>query len=253
MIKVVILGGGNVAYHLTKQLLNNNSVKLVQVYNRNLKNIEYLKNKTSITTKITELKDADIYIIAVSDNAISELSSKLNFQNKLVVHTSGSTDLNELKSNSNKGVLYPLQSFSKESNLNFLEIPICIETENAKDFVLLEKLAKLISNNCYKINSEQRKYLHVAAVFVNNFVNHLYHLGNEICEENRIPFKILQPLIKETANKLVELSPYEAQTGPAKRNDSKTIEKHKTLLTTKQQEIYTLLTKSIYKTYGEKL
>jgi len=253
MIKVVILGGGNVAYHLTKQLLNNNSVKLVQVYNRNLKNIEYLKNKTSITTKISELKDADIYIIAVSDNAISELSSKLNFRDKLVVHTSGSTDLNELKSNSNKGVLYPLQSFSKERNLNFLEIPICIETENAKDFVLLEKLAKLISNNCYKINSEQRKYLHVAAVFVNNFVNHLYHLGNEICEENRIPFKILQPLIKETANKLVELSPYEAQTGPAKRNDSKTIEKHKSLLTTNQQEIYTLLTKSIYKTYGEKL
>lgn len=253
MIKVIILGGGNVAHHLTNQLLKNTTVNLVQVYNRSIAKIKHLEHKISITNKLTELKDADIYIIAVSDNAISELSSKLNLQSKLVVHTSGGAGINELKSNSNKGVLYPLQSFSKESNLNFLEIPICIEAENIKDFVLLEKLAKSISNNCYKINSEQRKYLHVAAVFVNNFVNHLYHLGNEICKENKIPFEILQPLIKETANKLLELSPYEAQTGPAKRNDTKTLEKHKELLTQNQKEIYTLLTKSIYKTYGEKL
>jgi len=253
MIKVVILGGGNVAYHLTNQLLNNTSVELVQVYNKTIESLQYLKNKTSITTNISELKDADIYVIAVSDNAISELSSKLNFQNKLVVHASGSVAINELQSNSNKGVFYLLQSFSKERDVDFSTIPICIEAENKKDLELLENLANSISKNCYQINSDQRKKLHIAAVFVNNFVNHLYHIGNEICEENRIPFQILQPLIQETANKISELSPFEAQTGPAKRNDTKTIEKHKAMLTANQQEIYTLLTKSIYKTYGEKL
>lgn len=253
MIKAVILGGGNVAHHLTNQLLKNTTVNLVQVYNRSIAKIKHLEHKISITNKLTELKDADIYIIAVSDNAISELSSKLNLQSKLVVHTSGGAGINELKSNSNKGVLYPLQSFSKESNLNFLEIPICIEAETKKDLQLLETLAKSFSNNIYKINSKQRERLHVAAVFVNNFVNHLYHIGNEICNENKIPFEILQPIIQETANKTAVLSPFKAQTGPAKRNDTKTIEKHKAMLTVNQQEIYTLLTKSIYKTYGEKL
>jgi len=253
MIRVVILGGGNVAYHLTYKLLNNTSVKLVQVYNKTIESIEYLKPKTSITTNISELKDADIYIIAVSDNAIPNLSSKLKFTNKLVVHTSGSVTITELQSNSNKGVFYLLQSFSKERDVDFSTIPICIEAEDKKDLELLENLANSISKNCYQINSVQREKLHVAAVFVNNFVNHLYHIGGEICHKNNIPLQILQPLIQETATKITELSPFEAQTGPAKRNDTKTIEKHKAMLTANQQEIYTLLTKSIYKTYGEKL
>jgi len=189
----------------------------------------------------------------VSDNAISSLSSKLNLKDKLVVHTSGSVSMNELQSTSNKGVFYALQSFSKEQEVDFSTIPICIEAESKKDLDLLEILAKSISKKIYHINSNQRKSLHVAAVFVNNFTNHLYHIGNEICEENKIPFKILQPIIQETATKIVTLSPFEAQTGPAKRNDTETIKKHKAMLTANQQEIYTLLTKSIYKTYGEKL
>ena len=253
MIKVIILGGGNVAYHLTNKLLNNTSVELVQVYNRTIETIEYLKTKTSITTNISELKGADIYIIAVSDNAIPNLSSKLKFTNKLVVHTSGSVAITELQSNSNKGIFYLLQSFSKERKIDFSTTPICIEAEDKKDLELLENLANSISKNCYQINSVQRKKLHVAAVFVNNFVNYLYHIGGEICNKNNIPLQILQPLIQETASKITELSPFEAQTGPAKRNDTKTIEKHKAMLTANQQEIYTLLTKSIYKTYGEKL
>tara|TARA_R110001583_G_scaffold77623_4_gene211222 strand:- start:4545 stop:5306 length:762 start_codon:yes stop_codon:yes gene_type:complete len=253
MIKIVLLGAGNLAYHLTNYLLNNKAIQVVQVYNRSLEKIKYLKSKTSITNNLLELKEADIYIISVPDTAIPNLSSQLNFENKLVVHTSGSVALKELKSNSNKGVFYPLQTFSKEREIDFLTIPICIEASEKKDLELLETLAKSISNNCFLINSEQRKNLHIAAVFVNNFVNHLYHLGNEICSTNKVPFEILQPLIQETSNKIAELSPFEAQTGPAKRNDVKTIEKHKAMLTTNQQEIYTLLTKSIYKTYGEKL
>ncbi|MBL4939838.1 MAG: DUF2520 domain-containing protein [Lutibacter sp.] len=253
MIKIVILGGGNVAFHLTTHLLKTKDVTVVQVYNRSIDKIKHFENDTSITNNLTFLKSADIYIICVSDNTISKLSSTLNLNNKLVVHTSGSVSMNELKSTSNKGVFYLLQSFSKNRELNFSEIPICIEAEKENDLILLEKLGNLISNNLYYINSDQRKNIHVAAVFINNFVNHLYHIGNEICENNKIPFEILQPLIQETAKKIIELSPLEAQTGPAKRNDTKTLEKHKAMLATNQQEIYTLLSKSIHNTHGKKL
>ncbi|MDD3722320.1 MAG: DUF2520 domain-containing protein [Lutibacter sp.] len=253
MINIIILGGGNVAYHLTNALLQNNEVNVVQVYNRNIEKINRFKNSIPITDNLSELMEADIYILAVSDNAISELSSTLNLKNKLVVHTSGSVAMDELKSISNKGVFYLLQTFSKEIKIDLSIVPICIEAETEKDLRLLETLAKSISKSCYHINSTQRKSLHVAAVFVNNFVNHLYHIGNEICEENNVPFEILLPLIKETANKITTLLPYKAQTGPAIRNDTKTIEKHKAMLTKNQQNIYTLLTKSIYNTYGEKL
>lgn len=249
MIKVVIIGGGNVAYHLTSCLLKNKHIELIQVFNRSLDKIQYLKNKTLITNNLSELKEADIYIISVSDDAISKLSSSLNLQNKLVVHTSGSVAMNELQSKSRKGVFYLLQTFSKEKKIDFNTIPICIEAETDKDLKLLKTLAKSISKNIYHINSEQRKGLHVGAVFVNNFVNHLYHIGYEICKENKVHFEILHPLIQETASKVVELTPFEAQTGPAKRNDTKTIQKHIAMLPKNQQEIYTLLTKSISKTY----
>ncbi|WP_111707852.1 Rossmann-like and DUF2520 domain-containing protein [Lutibacter citreus] len=253
MIKVVILGAGNLAFHLTEKLLNNNSVDLVQVYNRSISKIHYLEHKTLITNNLNELKEADIYIISVSDNAISELSSKLNLNDKLIVHTSGAAHINELKSNSKKGVFYPLQSFSKDKEIEFSNIPICIEATTKSDLLLLGKLASSISTKCYKINSEQRKTLHVAAVFVNNFVNHMYFIGNEICDTNNIPFEILHPLIEETANKIKNLSAFDAQTGPAIRNDSKTIKKHIASLNEDQQNIYSTLTKSILKTYGEKL
>ncbi len=253
MIKVVLLGAGNVAFHLTKMLLKSASIELVQVYNQNLEKITYLTNETTITTKFSELKEADIYIICVSDNAIGEISNHLNFKDKLVVHTSGATDLEVLKCNANKGVLYPLQSFSKEKKVNFSEVPFCLEAENNKDFEILQKITTAFGSPSYQINSEQRKTLHVAAVFVNNFVNHLYQIGSEICSEKQIPSKILAPLIRETALKIEDLTPFEAQTGPAKRNDTKTIETHLSLLTQNQQKIYTLITQSILNIHGKKL
>lgn len=254
MIKVVILGAGNVAFHLTNVLLKNKKVELLQVYNKNLTKIEYLRHSVEITDNLYNLnKNGDIYIIAISDDAISTFSKQLILPNKLVVHTSGSITLNDLKSNSNKGVFYPVQSFSKNKKVDFSIVPICIEAETASDLKLLEQLAKIITNKCYIINSEQRKKLHLAAVFVNNFVNHLYYLGNEICDKNNIPFEILHPLIKETSEKIEELSPFEAQTGPAKRNDIKTMEKQQDMLPINQKEIYTLLSNSILKTYGKKL
>jgi len=252
MIKVIVLGGGNLAFHLTNEFLKSSEVDLVQVYNRNIENISYLKTKTNITNQLSKLKDADIYIICVSDNAIYDLSEQLNFENKLVVHTSGAMDLDTLKSNSNKGVFYPLQSFSKDKKVDFSTIPICIEVNNKKDIEILEKLALSITTNCYPVNSKQRKQLHVAAVFVNNFVNHLYYIGNEVCAQQKIPFEILEPLIKETALKINTLSPFEAQTGPARRKDTETIKEHLEILNKNQQEIYKLLTQSIIDTYERK-
>lgn len=253
MIKIVLLGAGNVAFHLTNEILKNEALKLVQVYNRSLEKILYLENKTSITAEISELKEADIYIVCVSDIAISTISKQLNLKEKLVVHTSGAMDISVLNSVTNKGVFYPLQSFSKDKKINFSDVPFCLEADNNKDFELLQKIATSFGSPCYKISSEQRKTLHVAAVFVNNFVNHLYVLGNEICNTNNITFEILKPLINETSNKIKDLQPIKAQTGPAQRGDVNTIETHLTLLTKNQQKIYTLLTKSIRNLNGKKL
>jgi len=249
MIKIVLLGAGNLGFHLTANLLNNKAIELVQVYNRSIEKIDYLKNKVEITDKLNELKKADIYILCVSDDTISEVSSKLNFPNSMVVHTSGGTSLNELKSNSKKGVLYFPQTFSKKRTIDFSNIPICIETENKEDLIILHQFSEEISKNIYFINSEQRQRLHLAAVFVNNFANIMYKIGNDICSNTNVPFDILKPLILETASKIGEISPYEAQTGPAKRNDTKTISKHKKLLHKNQKEIYTLLTDFIIQSY----
>lgn len=253
MIKIVLLGGGNVANHLAIKFLTTKGIELVQIFNRTLSNIQKFNDRTSITNNLKELKEADVYIISISDNEISLLSSKLNFPNKLVVHTSGAMGLSELRSTSRKGVFYPLQSFSKDINIDFSEVPFCLEAQNNKDFELLQKITNTIGSPSYQINSEQREKLHVAAVFVNNFVNHLYTLGSEICIENNIPFEILKPLINETSSKLSNLQPFEVQTGPAKRGDTKTIENHLKILSQNKQEIYTLLTNSIVNSYGKKL
>ncbi len=249
MIDVVILGNGNVATQLTKAFYKKKGVNLAQVYSRSKPSKFILKNNIATTNKIEHLKNAHIYIIAISDDAISNFSKQLNFKDKLVVHTSGSVALNDLQCKANKGIFYPLQSISKNKKISFKNIPLCIEATNQKDYKLLEKLAKSISNKIYKINSEQRKSLHVAAVFVNNFTNHLYKIGNDICDEHQVDFEVLKPLILETAKKIKHLSPNNAQTGPAKRNDKKTIKKHMDMLNKEQQNIYSLLTKSIIKNY----
>lgn len=227
MISVLLIGNGNVATHLYDALLNVVTIQVTQISSRNLEVIP----------------QADISIIAVSDDAIAEVSSKIT--NPFVVHTSGSVSLNDLKNTTKKGVFYMLQTFSKDKEINFDEVPFCLEAENENDYKLLETIAKSIGKNIYNINSSQRKTLHVAAVFVNNFTNHLFKIGNDICKENEVPFEILLPLIKETASKIETLSPEIAQTGPAIRNDKKTIKNHLNLLDKNQQKIYKILTNSI--------
>jgi predicted short-subunit dehydrogenase-like oxidoreductase (DUF2520 family) len=243
MIRVILLGSGNVATHLFQAFSKVSEVEVVQVFSRTLSK-DFPENIQ--TSDIEQISQADVYIICVSDNAIATISKQLQFENRLVVHTSGSTDFDVLYAKNKRGVFYPLQTFSKNKAVNFSEIPICLETENVSDYMFLEKLARSISNSVHKIDGKQRKALHVSAVFVCNFTNHLYQIGNEICAANNIPFHILQPLIEETAQKIKALSPQEAQTGPAVRNDTKTIEKHIDFLTNEnQKEIYKILTKSI--------
>lgn len=249
MISVVIIGYGNVGHHLTTAFLKAENVYLKQVYNRSVEKINHLANKLSVIDNLGKLTEADVYIIAISDDYITEVSSKITSKNAFVVHTSGSVSLNSLQNKGRKGVFYPLQSFSKDKKVDFNQIPFCLESENENDTAILERLASSIGKKTYRINSEQRQSLHVTAVFVNNFVNHLYKIGNDICEEYNVPFEILHPLIKETALKLDELSPRNAQTGPARRNDHETIKNHLNLLNKKQQEIYNLLTKSIQHEY----
>jgi|TARA_B110000971_G_C19783596_1_gene396482 predicted short-subunit dehydrogenase-like oxidoreductase (DUF2520 family) len=227
MISVLIIGNGNVASHLVKAFLKVDAFHVTQLNSRELNNIP----KATIT------------ILAVSDDAIAVVSAKV--KNALVVHTSGSFPLEGLKNTTRKGVFYMLQTFSKEKEVDFATVPFCLEAENKEDYLLLETVAKAIGVKTYTINSRQRKALHVAAVFVNNFTNHLYKIGNDICEEHQVPFEILHPLIQETSEKIKTLSPEKAQTGPAVRNDDKTIENHLELLEKKQQLIYKLITQSI--------
>lgn len=250
MTKVTIIGSGNVAQHLIVAFQNSQNmgteIDLIQVFSRQKESISHLLDLNKITDDLEVLEEADLYIIAVSDDAIADVSSQLQFKNRLVVHTSGSISLNALDDDNRKGVFYPLQTFTKNKDVDFKTIPICLESENATDFQLLEKVAKMISDKVFAINSEQRKALHVAAVFVNNFTNHLYQIGSEICQENQVPFEILKPLIAETAQKIMVLSPEEAQTGPAKRNDSTTIESHEAFLSDENHlKIYKTLTQSI--------
>ena len=246
MLKVTVIGSGNVAQHLIKVFLQTKKVSLVQAFARQPKSLLHLLSKEQITNDYNALQEADVYIISVTDNAINEVSSQLPFKNKLVVHTSGTSSLEVLDSKNRKGVFYPLQTFSKSKEVDFSSIPLCLEAENEEDYKTLELIANSISNKVYNISSEQRKSLHVAAVFVSNFVNHMYVIGSEICATNNVPFEVLQPLIQEVANKINFLSPKEAQTGPALRNDTKTIEKHiEFLKDSNYQDIYKLLTQSI--------
>ena len=250
MISVVILGSGNVALQLIRAFLKIDTINLKQVYTRNQEDINTLKDSINTTNDISLLKQADVTIIAVSDDAISSISSHI--KNSFVVHTSGSVDMKSLNNIGRKGVFYPLQSFSKKKKIDFKNIPICLESETNEDLLKLEELVSLLQSKSYILSSHQRKKIHVAAVFANNFSNHMYTIANEICEKYNIPFDILHPLIEETSNKIKNLTPEKAQTGPAKRNDAETIENHLNLLSEKQQEIYLKITQSIQE-YGKKL
>lgn len=257
MLNVVIIGIGNVGTHLSRVLQKSEEVNIIQYFNRSPIEEKELGKRigSNETKKFTcdwrALKEADIYLLAVRDDVIEPTIKALPFQHKIVAHTSGSVRLSGNVHQKN-AVFYPLQTFSKERLVNFKEIPICLETSDKKVYLQLEKMALSISKKVFNINSLQRRQLHLSAVFVCNFVNHFYFIGNELCKNNHIDPSILEALIKETASKITELSPYEAQTGPALRGDKKTLNKHLQMLEEQPQfeALYKLISNSIETTYS---
>jgi predicted short-subunit dehydrogenase-like oxidoreductase (DUF2520 family) len=249
-IKITIIGAGNLATQLGLTLYNEGYF-ISQVYSHKLKNAAVLAKRIK-GEAISDLKklsaDSSIYIIAVKDDAIESVARQLNFKDKIVVHTSGSIPIDVLKNCSkNYGVFYPLQTFSKEKSVDFKTIPICIEANNSKTSTTLTYFAKSISENVKKVNSEQRKKIHLAAVFACNFSNYMYVVSEKLLKKEKLSLDLLKPLIEETSSKIKNYSPGSVQTGPAIRNDKKTMEAHIKLLSKEKdlQKIYTLLSKSI--------
>lgn len=253
MNRIVILGAGNVAHHLFKAFSTAEGFKVIQVYNHKPASLETFRSQVSITANLEEIKPAELYVLAIKDDAIEEIAAQLKNRDALVVHTSGSVGMDVLQKFERRGVFYPLQTFSKNKAVDLKSVPFCIEANNDEDVVILEALARNISEKVFKINSEQRASLHVAAVFVSNFVNYLYTEGEAICREKQVPFEILHPLIIETAEKVTKMKPFEAQTGPGKRNDKKVIQFHLAQLKEEQKKLYSFLTQSIQTLHGKEL
>ena len=223
MAKIVIIGSGNLATNLAPELVSIGH-EIIQVYSRTPENAAELADKigAEAISKPEDVSDAaDWYIVALSDKAIQEVLPRIYFKSSsLLVHTAGSQPMEILSPYAKRiGVFYPLQTFSKARKVDFSKIPFCIESNSEKDATLLLKEAKKISLNVQSVNSDQRKHLHLAAVFACNFVNHFYTMAEKICEDNHLSFDLIRPLIEETAAKALEHSPSLVQTGPAVRFD----------------------------------
>ncbi|TVZ51537.1 Rossmann-like and DUF2520 domain-containing protein [Dokdonia sp. Hel_I_53] len=256
MTTINIIGTGNVAWHLARAFGSKNEVIVMQIAGRNHKKLEAFKDFTRELVSISQLVPADVTIVAVSDDSINNVYNKIPFQDQLVVHTSGFTEMLSRKHTSNHtGVFYPLQSFSKEdTELSFKEIPILIEAADDKNEKTLRVLADVISDNVQVINSNQRKHLHLAAVFANNFTNYCYTIAEDICKQNEIPFDTLHPLLLKTSEKAIQNGPKQSQTGPAKRNDLNVINTQQELIKDPtHKRVYETITKAIQHLYGEKL
>lgn len=250
-MEIVLIGSGSVATHLGLAL-QSKGIIVKQVFSRNSENARNLADKLG-TTYIDDIEDlymdADIYIYALKDSALKTVLRKMEIPNGVHVHTAGSIPMSDLEGfTSRYGVFYPLQSFSIQKTVDFSNIPICIEACDAEVQQILYDLAKLLTDKIYTVNSEQRKKLHLAAVFACNFTNYMYDIASQILDDSDIQFEIIQPLIAETAEKIKTLSPFDAQTGPAVRFDETTIARHLHMLnkTPEISKIYSILSKEIH-------
>jgi len=248
-MQVVIVGSGNVATVFGKKI-QAAGYQVVQVLSRTLQHAKELGETlgcvyTSDNAEIN--KDADMYILAVSDSVLFGLTQLSPIGTKLVVHTAGSVPMDVLdKVSENYGVMYPLQSLRKEMD-TVEDIPLLINANTAENTAIIKTLAEKISMQVSIAGDEERLKLHVAAVVVSNFTNHLYALAEDFCEKEHVDFKMLLPLIKETAYRVGDHSPKDLQTGPAFRNDIFTLDRHLRLLTAypRLKYVYLKLTDSI--------
>lgn len=254
MRTINIVGTGNVAWHLATAIKGLSHYKLQSIAGRSDKAIKNYQDLQASFCLIQELRQADITLIAVSDDAVHQVSKTIPYDTGLFAHTSGSVALDALSHFEHYGVLYPLQSFSKKDSITFKEIPICIEVAIESDIGILENLALALSKKVTRISSSERAQLHLAAVFANNFTNHCFTMAQELCEKHKLSFDLLKPLIVKTVNKAILSNPVLSQTGPAKRNDTQTINRHLNLLENPNyKEVYTTMSKAITTYYEQKL
>lgn len=233
-MKIVLLGSGNLATHLAPALQKGGH-ELLQIWSRSKVHAKVLADKlhAEATSELADVNtDADLYLIAVKDDAIREVAEALPINNNhLVVHTSGSSDLAALEGISSRyGVFYPPQTFSKVKEVSFQTTPIAIEGNSAEVLATLRNIAEGLSNKVVEMSSMQRKVLHLAAVFACNFTNHLYHIADQLLAAQGLDFELLRPIILETAEKVQSNRPKDVQTGPAARNDQAIMAKHIQLL-----------------------
>lgn len=254
MIRIIIIGTGNIGGHLCNAFENAASPKkilLTGYYNRAQK--ELPGSSATLLTDLNNLPESDLILLAVPDDAIEKVSEQIKTTKAIIAHISGSVAMSALQNHKNHGVFYLPQSFSSSRRPNFEDINICLESSSKEVNKVLEMVAVTLSRKREQINSSQRKKLHLAAVYMNNFVNHCYSKAEEIMEKASIDTHLLDALMRETLEKAIALSPKKSQTGPAIRNDSKTIEKHLQMLEKEDREMYRSITKSIQKTHGKKL
>ncbi len=252
-MKVVIIGSGNVGTHLAKRLKESEQTDIIQIISRSLDSARRLARTigATYTNKLEEINsDLDLVLLAVSDDAIESILNQLpdTIQDRIVCHTSGSVPATIASQKfMNYGVIYPLQTFRIGTKVSWEKIPVFITASNRRSENTLLVLSKRLSDNVEKISDKQRQSLHLAAVFVCNFPNALYAVGEQICQTQNLDFRHLQPLITETADKIKETHPIDAQTGPARRHDKKVIDMHLKILSNQSElvNIYQALTRSI--------
>ena len=254
---ISFIGSGNLAWHLAPALDNVGYV-VKEIYSRNQKSAKELTGKLyQAEVKATldfSTSVSGIFIIAVPDDAIKSIAQDIILpDDAILVHTSGSQPLSVLgyAATPHIGVLYPLQTFSKNKKVDFKNVPIFIESETLEAEKICFQLAKKISSNVHTISSQERKALHVAAVFASNFANHMLTVSKDLLQQNKLDFDLLKPLISETLSKSLSIGPENAQTGPAKRGDYEILDNHFAFLQNDDTlaEIYKLISQHIIDRY----
>ncbi|MDR2808944.1 MAG: DUF2520 domain-containing protein [Tannerellaceae bacterium] len=251
-MKIVFIGAGNLACCVSMEM-QRTGMTVAQIYNRTPEHAEALAKKLNCrwTSHLREIiPDADLYIFSLKDTALPKVIPHLKPNDGLWVHTAGSVPMNIFEGYARRyGVFYPLQTFSKKCRFALDGTPIFLEVSQPEDMKMLKKVANALSGNVQEAHSEKRRYIHLAAVFACNFTNHMYHLAAKLLEQQGMSYELLLPLIAETARKINDLPPLDAQTGPAVRFDQDVLEKQHQMLAGEpaMQVIYKLLSRNIYK------
>ena len=246
MKNILLIGSGNIATHLALNI-DKEKYNIVQVFGRSIENTELLANKINSdwTIDASKIEKADITIIAINDDSIKNILTSL--PNNPTVHTSGSTNIDVFKGYfEDYGVLYPLQTFNKDVDLNLKTVPFFIEANNQRFQRNLHELSNSFSKNTHLLDSHKRKQLHIAAVFACNFSNHMFVIAKNLVEKENINYSVLLPLIQQTLSKIENLNPQDTQTGPAIRNDNLIMQEHiNSIKKDNLKEIYYLISQNI--------